>query len=61
MPTNVSELRADVRNFPTRTSAGEVAIAVLFMIGLAAGLIALNAVLGPAEIDLQNIGPLVGP
>lgn len=61
MPTNVSELRADVRNFPTRTSAVEVVIAVLFMIGLGAALVALSVLLGPAEIDLQNIGPLAGP
>jgi hypothetical protein len=61
MPTHVTELRADVANFPTRTSAVEVGIAVLCMIGLAAVLIALSVLLDPAEVDLQSIGPLMGP
>ena len=61
MPTHVSEFHARVRDFPTRTSAVEVAIALLCMIGLAAGLIVLSVLLGPADVDLQGIGPLMGP
>jgi hypothetical protein len=61
MPTHVSELRSDVRDFPTRTKAIEVGIAVLGMIGLAAILITLSVLLGPADVDMQSMGPLAGP
>lgn len=61
MPTNVSELRTDVRKRPTSTSAVEVGIAVLCVIALTGALIPLSILLGSAEIDVQGIGPLLGP